>query len=367
MNAAHDFVPSRQAGMTLVELLVALVLALVLTAGMIQVFTGNRVTYEFNQGLSRIQENARFALDHIAYNARMAGYRGCIANVAVHNNLDAPSPFRDGIENGIQGYDYLNTGDGDSFNAVANPVPSTTLTNWSPNLPAELGGLVLPGSDVLVVRSLAGASRPLVSPFDDGSQLFVETPHGFLAGEILVATDCQKASIFQVTGIDAGGTNVVHADTGGFVPGNNFSDWPPEQEYGLGAELSRLQTFAFYVGRGANGQPALFQLRLARQSATSTGFQAEELVPGIESLQVRYGIDTDGDQAINDWVHADAVADWGRVISVEINLLARATEEYGTEVDDADYVLGTMTFNPVDDRRLRQVFSTTVGVRNRLP
>jgi hypothetical protein len=28
---------------------------------------------------------------------------------------------------------------------------------------------------------------------------------------------------------------------------------------------------------------------------------------------------------------------------------------------------GTTQFNPVDDRRLRQVFSTTIGLRNRLP
>jgi hypothetical protein len=37
------------------------------------------------------------------------------------------------------------------------------------------------------------------------------------------------------------------------------------------------------------------------------------------------------------------------------------------ETDTAVYNLAGTQFDPVDDRRLRQVFSTTAGVRNRLP
>ena len=51
----------------------------------------------------------------------------------------------------------------------------------------------------------------------------------------------------------------------------------------------------------------------------------------------------------------------------EITLLARADDEYGTETDTGVYTLIDTQFNPVDDRRLRQVFSTSVGLRNRLP
>jgi type IV pilus assembly protein PilW len=364
----HTNTMHRQVGLTLVELMVSLVLALVLTAGIIKVFSGNRVTYEFNQGLGRIQENARFAVDHIAYYTRMAGYRGCISNVTIYNNLSSPLAFRDDIENGIQGFEAQDTGDGDAFTADdTNPAPSTNENLWSPALPAQLDGLVIPGSDVLVVRSVSGGGVSLVSPFTNAAQLFVATPHDFAIGEIAVVTDCQKASIFQVTNIDTTGHDIVHSNSGSFTPGNALPNWPPEQDYGLGAELARLQTLAFYVGAGANGAPALFQLRLAWQSATSSGFQAEELVQNVESMQVRYGIDSDGDEAINDWVTADAVADWAEVLSVELSLLTRAPEEYGSEVDDNVYTLGSMTFDPVDDRRLRQVFSTTVGVRNRLP
>ncbi|HEX7060840.1 MAG TPA: PilW family protein [Woeseiaceae bacterium] len=360
----------RQAGLTLVELMVSLVLALVLTAGIVNVFLGNRVTYEFNEGLSRIQENARYALDHIAYNTRMAGYRGCISDVAIFNNLSTPSSFRDDVENGITGFDSNGTGDGADYAAAAtNPAASTDENAWTPSLPTELDGLVIPGSDVLVLRSVSGAGMSLVSPFTNAAQLFVSTPHDFKIGEILVVTDCHKASIFQVTNIDSTGENVVHSNGGGttFVPGNALPNWPSEQDYGLGAEVARLQAFAFYIGVGANGAPALFQRRLALQGASTAGFQSEELVANVETLQVRYGLDTDNNEGVNSWVPASGVTDWLEVVSVEISLLARAPEEYGTEADTADYTLGSMTFDPVDDRRLRQVFSTTVGVRNRLP
>jgi type IV pilus assembly protein PilW len=359
-----------QRGVTLVELMVALLLGLLLTAGMIQVFASNRVTYEFNQGLSRIQENARFALDHMAYTTRMAGYSGCLSDVAYYNNLDTPNAFRDDIENGLQGHNANGTSAGQTFvAAAADPAPSANPGNWTPALPAELNNSVVPGSDVLIVRSVAGTAQSLITPFSNSAQLFVAGPHDYANGEILVVTDCQKASIFQLTlSQPAGlGVNLVHSNTGSFTPGNAAPVWSAEQEYGLGSEVARLQTHAFYVGRGASGRPTLFQLRLQPLTATIAGFNAEELVEGVDSMQVRYGVDTDTNGAIDDWRTADTVGDWTRVLSAEVTLLARAADEYGSETDAGVYNLGGVQFNPVDDRRLRQVFSTTIGVRNRLP
>jgi type IV pilus assembly protein PilW len=353
---------SRQSGVTLVELMISLLLGLLLTVGIIQVFVGNRVTYAFNDGLSRIQENARFSLDHIGYHARLAGYKGCLSEVAIYNNLDAPFDFAADIENGIQGHDADGTATGQLFAGVE---------AWSPVLPAELNGLPVAGSDVLIVRGVSSDANSLVSPFTNSAQVFVSEPHNFVEGDVLVATDCQKASIFQVTNVqDTGvGINLVHSNGGGYVPGNSISNWGTEQDYGLGAEVARLQAYAFYVGTGVNGRPALFQLRL--QSGVSASFVPETLAEDIDTMQVRYGVDIDNDGAINRWETADAVnagVNWLNVISVEVTLLARATEEYGQETDVAIYNVGGGTrFDPSDDRRLRQVFSTTIGVRNRLP
>lgn len=356
--------------MTLVELLVALVLSIFLVGGVVQIFAGNRVTFAFNDGLSRIQENARFSLEHIAFTARMAGYSGCMSDVAVFNNLSVPNAFRDDIANGIQGHNANGTSVGDTYAATSSdPAPSGNLADWTPALPPELDDRVIPGSDVLIVRGAAGPAHSLVTPFSDTTQLFVDTAHDFADGELLVVADCQKASIFQLTGSGVVGTaaNLVHSDAGGFAPGNNAAAWPAEQDYGLGAEVSRHQTYAFYVGQGDSNRPSLFQLRLQPLSGTAAGFAPEELVEGIDSLQIRYGSDPDNDGDVDSWDPADAVADWTRVLSMEVTLLARSADEYGTDTDAVVYNLAGTQFDPVDDRRFRQVFSTTVGVRNRLP
>ena len=369
MDANHR-VCRRQRGVTLIELMISLLLGLMLTAGMIQVFGSNRQTYEFTQGLSRIQENARFALDHMAYNTRMAGYSGCLSDVNVYNNLTTPTDFRDDLQNGLQGHNANGTAVGQAFTAAAtDPAPSSDVNAWTPALPAQLNNRVIPGSDVLVVRGVGGTPHPLVSPFNNSAQLFVADPHDFVLGEILVVTDCQKASIFQLTGVTGTGfgVNLVHSNNNTYSPGNASPTWGPEQDYGLGAEVARLQTFAFYIGRGANNRPSLFQLRLQRQSDTLAGFQPEELIEGVDSMQIRYGLDVDEDGAADGWQSAETIADWSSALSVEISLLARATDEYGSETDTLVYNLGGTQFNPVDDRRLRQVFSTSVGVRNRLP
>jgi type IV pilus assembly protein PilW len=362
-------------GMSLVELMVAMALGLVLTVGMTQVYLGNRATYAFNDGLSLIQENARFAIDHVADNVRMAGFRGCLSDVAVQDNLSgAANPFRDDIANGIGGYNAKGTSTGDDYAAGAtDPAPLDDADAWSPALPDELSApaRVLPGSDVLVIRNVSGTANALVSPFSDANVLDVAAPVDFLPGEILVATDCQKVSIFQVTDVQpsASGATLSHsADP--FTPGNAVGAWDTNQSYGLGSEVSRLEAVAYYVGRGENGSPSLFQLRLQRTDATTSSFQPEELVEGIDTMQVRYGLDTDANRQVDTWQTADEVAaanSWGDVLSVEISLLTRASEEHGTEFDTATYNIGGVRFDPVNDRRLRQVFATTIGVRNRLP
>lgn len=365
-----------QLGLTLVELMVATTVGLMLTAGIIQVFLGNRATYEFNESLAWIQENARFAVDHMANHARMVGYAGCLADVAVVNNLDgAANAFRDDLAGGVQGFEYDGTGDGDLFAAAAmEPAPAGAAGAWAPALPDDLGNPVrpIPGSDAFIVRYVSGAPVPLVSPFSTDSELIVAAGHGFEPGRILVATDCLKASVFQLTGVTAAGgnENLMHAAGGGFTPGNDASAWGTQQSFGLGAEVGRLESIAFYVGQGDSGAPALYQLRLRRINGTTAGFEAEELIEGIDTMQLRYGLDTADDGRIDSWQTADAVeaaADWDAVVSMEISLLTRGDEEYGTETDTIVYDLGGMRFDPVDDRRLRQVFTTVVGLRNRLP
>ncbi len=52
-------------------------LGVVVTAGIVTLFVGNNQTYALLNGQSRMQENARFAVDFISRSARAAGYFGC--------------------------------------------------------------------------------------------------------------------------------------------------------------------------------------------------------------------------------------------------------------------------------------------------
>lgn len=363
---------TRERGVTLIELMIAMLIALILTAGIIQIFVGNRATYAFNEGLSRVQENARFALDYVANDARMAGYMGCLSTLGVNNALKTPDAFRDDLEGGLMGYDAAGTAAGESFEAGAvNPAVQADETKWSPTLPAALADRAIAGSDVLVVRRVGAQTNTLVPPFSTNAELYTAQPDVYLKGQILVVTDCLKATIFQVTNDpQAVGEVTLEHDASALTPGNLAATWPVELSYGLGSEVAPLQVTAFFVGVGAGGSPSLYQQRLRRQSDTVTGWDPpEELVDNIDTLQLRYGHDDDNDGTIDEWLTADEVAgtDWPNIASLEISLIARAAEEYGTTLDESTYQLGGMEFTPEPDRRIRRAFSTVVALRNRLP
>lgn len=363
-----------EAGLTLIELMVALMLGLILIGGAIQVFVSNRAAYAFNEGFSRLQENGRFALDTIGYHARLAGYLGCRSGVTVINNLNnaATAPFR--LAEGIFGYEADGTLPGNTFAAAAiNPENSTNEDDWEPALPPELDGSVIPGSDVLIVRHVNSSSYSLLSPFSSATQVTADAPVGaFQVGDIAVASDCQKSSIFQVTAIGnvAGGVELSHM---GGTPGNATANWDTDQQYAAGAQVARGETWAFFVGaRGDGLPPALFQQRLAIDPSTTTASfdAAEELVEAVETMQVRYGLDANLDGAIEQYVTADVVdaaGNWERIAAVRVAIVARSPNEYGTEIDDTDYIVDEVIFNPVNDRRVRQVFVSTIALRNRLP
>lgn len=345
-----------QRGVTLIELMVAMLLGLILTAGAIQVFISNRTTYGFNEGLARLQENGRFAIDMLNYRVRMAGYVGCLPGIRIDNNLTGSGDLGFDLEQGLIGFEAIGSA----------PVPAS----WSPALPAELVNDVNPGSDVLVIYNVNPNAYPLVSPFNSADQIFVDASVAdFAVGEIAVVSDCQKASVFQITGTSASagtGIAVAHASAG-FTPGNALAAWDSGQEYGEGAEMLRAETWVYYVGaRNGDGPPALFQRRLAL-SGTTVALAAQELVEGVDTMQILYGVDTDLDGSVDDYRAASTVTDWAEVVAVRIGLLLRSPEEYGTEVDTATYNVNGTLFDPVDDRRIRQLFTTTVALRNRLP
>jgi hypothetical protein len=84
-------------------------------------------------------------------------------------------------------------------------------------------------------------------------------------------------------------------------------------------------------------------------------------------MQILYGVDTDGDFDVDAYRAADAVADMGSVRALRVALLLRAEGPSLPDDDTATYGLAGTTIDPVNDRRQRRVFVSTISLRNRLP
>src|SRR5690606_17594279 len=149
----------------------------------IQIFLSNRAAYAFNEGLSRLQENGRFAMDTLSFHARMAGYLGCLSEVSVSNNLTNTNPLAFDFGQGLFGYEAVGTSPDDPFN------PEVNTPAWSGGLPATLVGAVAPGSDVLIIRNASAESHALVPPFSDADKVYVNASSTeYSAGEIAIVS-----------------------------------------------------------------------------------------------------------------------------------------------------------------------------------
>lgn len=114
-----------QQGMTLIELMIALLIGLFLIGGIIQLFLNTRQTFLVENALSRLQENGRFAMGFLARDIRMADYRAC-------QTADVPS-MRDAANNNIG----LNATAGVTYDGAHHAThkaldsPDTITVRWS--------------------------------------------------------------------------------------------------------------------------------------------------------------------------------------------------------------------------------------------
>lgn len=74
-------VPKKKSGVTLIELLIALVLSSILTAALYRAFIGQQKTYTVQDQVADMQQNVRIALGQITKEIRMAGYGGDLLSV----------------------------------------------------------------------------------------------------------------------------------------------------------------------------------------------------------------------------------------------------------------------------------------------
>ena len=183
-------------------------------------------------------------------------------------------------------------------------------------LDAALAGKVLKNSDVLVVYSTLRSNSPpaVVTSISSGANSFtVQNPYNSANGQIAVIADCAKSIVFQIKTV--AGTTVLVRHQG--TPGNTASSFPVS--FQVGSQVTPIDTTVYYIGKGADGDGALFSYDLNAGQLRHSG---KRVGPDIESMQMLYGVDTTGTQTV-DRVHTGARGRrFQSVMSVKIAVLA---------------------------------------------
>ncbi len=324
----------RQHGVTLVELMVALALGLLITVAMLKVYVDASRMYRFNEGLARVQENGRFALEFIRRDARVAGFWGCYSEAPLTDQISTTSDAWINVDAGhITGTndDGLNSADSITFRSATG---SGTLVNTT----------MTAASDSVSVNSVATIT----------------------SGMAALISDCDNGDIFQVTGIS--GTSLAHA-----VGANTNTSANLSKAYASGSLVYQAQQTTFCIADGADpSQPSLRRLTnpTSGQTCASDGL---ELLEGVENMQILYGEDTDadieganGDGTANRYVPiGTASLDIDRVVSVRLSLLARSLNNNLTTEPSPYTFNGTAVTPGATDKYLRKVFTTTITLRNK--
>ncbi|HET7650556.1 MAG TPA: PilW family protein [Gammaproteobacteria bacterium] len=395
----HSLLPDRQQGLSLVELMVALIIGLILTAGVISVYLTSKKSYSSDTGLAQVQENGRFALSFLEPVVRMAGFEGCVtprkANPtsiitgATGNPLYDYSVSGSGVADPtsatVIGYDAVGTDINDSITLTASQSLASAsggqgAASWTPavdsasaqSIYSTISGLALTNSDILVVHEASADNVPVVdNPAGSGTYnqttgIYIPSSDvtDFTVGQLAILSDCEKATLFQITGNSGGSGPLTYADSAS--PGNG--GW--SGTYNDGSRVSAAQTYVYFIGLSSTDQtPALFQVELASNGQLDT---PTELVPDIENMQILYGVDTDSDHVPNRFVSASTVnanGDWNNVVAVRIALLARSDDKVADAAPATapSFDLNGVTVTTPIDRRIRRTFVQTIALRNMLP
>lgn len=382
-------------GFTLIELLVGIAISFVVILAVGYIYLGSRQTDRAQDAMARQQEGARFAYEILSKDIRMAGLMGC-NNATTTNALNDPGWFGALDSLPLEGYE---AGSGQ---------------------PADITG-ALAGRDSIKILRADNSNEYIVQDHSPAvnATFTLSAAHDLQDGEIIVACDASNshAAILQITNASTSNVTLVHNSGGTHDPGNFSKAIGPGtvlncpavgaggcgaglthenvsvagcdacvmyQSMSQGTRLMRLSGVAYFIRNNAAGEPSLYRQKLGvNAGAASASNAAEELVEGVEDMQITYGVDNTADTAdkqadlyltaagvVNNanWTSAPAIDTaekrWRRVLSVRVSLLMR-TPENGITAQTQTYTFNGATTTAAD-RRLRRVFTYAISVRNRL-
>lgn len=352
----------KQQGFSIAELMVALLLGLFLVSGVTAMYVSSKQTYRMTDNLSRLQESLRFSLDFLSSDIRMAGYLPCrfppISTNAINNG--SSTWFLDFFNTGVQGYE------GGNF-------PGAPIAGTNPGQRVE-------GSDAIAVLKSSTYASSLTFHSADTKTFRLQNKFDdrfdFEQGSIAIVCDPRRASMFQVSGSNSGNKIINYGDNTNISPGNATTNIG---NYGEDAQISFYEPVIYYIGMSTQN-PGVSSLKKQTLFAWSVSgietaqMREQEVLQGVESMQIMYGLDIDNDQIADRFETAASIAaaEWPNVITVRLGLLMSTGEQVTSDLDTNAYnVAGTVITDSTSpshagDRRLRYVANTTINLRNRL-
>lgn len=348
-----------QRGLTLIELMVAVVIALLLILVIGSVYLAGKKSFNYQNATGRMQERARYAMGQISQSMRSVGFQGCGSLTTKVGNMTWAAAWSTSLPAAEANWSLLDAVPLRAYASKATISPYTSdfadaedskgdiLIAFHPESSTEQGitGTIAPDDDIPVANN----------PFEDD--------------DILVAYDCEHMVVFQATSGTTGTSSIKHGASG--TPGNCNASFTTSCASGgplfgltAGGFVSRLAAEAYYIAPAKSGGG----YSLWRSRLQGGGPEAEEIVPRVEGLRVRFGIDNNGDKTADQYLRPNLVAagDWGKVVSARVELLAvsdegnlASTAQSGIRLD------GDASDRDTNDRRLYRVYSSTINLRNR--
>ncbi|WP_028117988.1 PilW family protein [Ferrimonas senticii] len=312
----------RQCGLTLVELLLALLIGLFVVGGSYSIFSMSASSVQSTGQYTQLQDSSRMALRMLQEDLSQAGFFADMTGIDLVNGsnlLAIPA---------VTGTDCNGVGTNNrSFPSGVGHF----RTLWAFTAGGSTGisclTAISAGSDVLQIKRLLGPEQ---------------------------APGSEQADRYYF---------INNLSQGRFY--NGGSGTPTL----AGGRVWQYQHRVYYVADD-NGVPTLYRRSL---SSTDLMGSAEALVAGVEEIRYQFGIDADGDSVVDSYLTAAQVSNdiWdqvgdNRIVAVRINLLLRSNDSDNSmpTSGSTSYQMAGSTRMIVADQHRRSLLSATVMLRN---
>ena len=333
--------PRYASGFSLIEMMLAMVIGLIIMAGVMQVYITSRDTQRVSEDQIEVLSNARFVLETLAYDLRHTNMWGR------HNNGPVIACQKlGGLSLACPGGKEMPAAGGDceagNYINVVRPLFGSDDSN--PYSVTCASQSYKPGTDILAV-GYADTNRIATS--------------ALAGGVAYLRTSLAGGAFFVGKGPD------ILPDMP-LIPG-----WDYDEKSSNHAVVSRVYYASDYAYVAGDGIPSLRRTDLVAGPAVSS----ELLVPGVEDFQLEYGVDigingvqgSGRDGQVDAYVKASNVVNWSLdVVTVRIWLLLRAAhrDEDGLYLDAETFNLGGKVVVTQGDGYARSLVSSVVKMRN---